>query len=126
MHPLYPGTVLLVLGALGAHLGSVAHPRWVLFCLLGLLVAFVLSLGTNLSLGPLRPFEILGAYVPGFAQMRNAFRFGVFTQIFLLSLSGYALHALWSWRGRIGAEIGLLTRAPVFLSHSTGTDTRPE
>jgi hypothetical protein len=100
---LYPGTGLLMLATLGlVEAWRARKRRWATYCVLGACLAFLLSLGFNLELGAWRPYELLRSGYPGFEQLRSPFRFGVFVQIFALSLAGFGLSALWRWRGRIG------------------------
>lgn len=97
---LYPGTILLLLAAIGL-VTALRHPatrRWAIFSALGLLLAFTLSLGLNLSLGDWQPYRLLKDHYPGFAQLRSPFRLALFVQIFLLSLAGFGLNVLWNHR----------------------------
>jgi hypothetical protein len=107
---LYPGTALLVLAVVGAAAGWRGRPRrrWVLFAGLGVILAFGLSLGLNLSIGEGRPYQLLREYYPGFSQLRSPFRLALFVQIFLVSLAGLGLDAIWR-RGKGGRWLAVGT-----------------
>ncbi|MFZ0544303.1 MAG: hypothetical protein WAM60_02625 [Candidatus Promineifilaceae bacterium] len=109
---LYPGTMLLMLGILGMIVGWRDRPkrRWVFFAAFGAVLAFMLSLGLNLSAGGWQPYRLLKDYYPGFAQLRSPFRLAVLVQIFLVSLAGIGLNVVWR-RGRGGRllAVGLVT-----------------
>ncbi len=105
-HALYPGTVLLVLAIAGTVVAArraAADPtatdrnRRATFLLVGLMVAHLLSLGLNLSLGGWQPYQLLRRFVPGFESLRSPFRADVLTQLFALGLASYALDAAWRW-----------------------------
>jgi hypothetical protein len=105
-HALYPGTVLVVLAVAGAVVAArraAADPtatdrnRRATFLLVGLMVAHLLSLGLNLSLGGWQPYQLVRRVVPGFESLRSPFRADVLTQLFALALASYALDAAWGW-----------------------------
>jgi hypothetical protein len=100
---LYPGSVLLLLGLVGLAAGwrNGLARRWALFALLGAALAFMLSLGFNLSIGDWQPYRLFKTLYPGFAQLRSPFRLAVIVQIFLVILAGIGLNALWQ-RKKIG------------------------
>ncbi len=62
-------------------------------------MAIVLSLGTNLKLGSWEPWWTLAELVPGFAQVRNVFRFGFFVQIGVVLLAAQGIDWLSRWAG---------------------------
>lgn len=68
--------------------------QWVLFMVLTAATAFAFSQGPRLSLGAItgdwKPWLFLSEYVPGFNQVRSAYRFAWFVQmaIILLSIEG--------------------------------------
>jgi hypothetical protein len=61
----------------------------------------MLSLGFNLSIGDWQPYRLFKTLYPGFAQLRSPFRLAVILQIFLVTLAGIGLNALWQ-RKQIG------------------------
>lgn len=92
---LYSGTGVLILGITGAIIGIWrGNRRWVQYALLSIGVAFLLSLGFNWTIGEVQPYQWVREYVPGYRQLRSPFRLALFIQIFLLSLSAFALDAL--------------------------------
>ena len=105
-HALYPGTVLAVLAIAGTVVAArraAADPtatdrnRRATFLLVGLMVAHLLSLGLNLSLGGWQPYQVVRRIVPGFESLRSPFRADVLTQLFAVGLASYALDAAWRW-----------------------------
>lgn len=81
---LSPGTLKWLLAAVGTA-GGLFVPglrRWIAFCLTAGFAAFILSQGTRFQLGNSTPYQLLIDYVPGVAQVRNVFRFALFTQLF--------------------------------------------
>ena len=92
--PLCPGCMLSGLALIGLVIGMWKRDRrhWTLACAVLLLIAFALSLGLNLSIFGVQPFEWLRRFVPGMAQVRSVFRFAVFTQLMtvLLAIEGIA------------------------------------
>jgi hypothetical protein len=95
---LYPGTGLIVLALLGGFDAWRRRRRWAVFCIIGVALAILISLGLNLYIGEWQPYQILRAIYPGFQQLRSPFRMGVFVQIFLIGLAGFGLSRLWRWR----------------------------
>ncbi len=92
---LYPGTILLVLAAIGiAAARKEKNSRWFGYCLAGCCLAVLLSLGLNVKLCGWQPYELLRMYYPGFQKLRSPFRFTVFAQIFLVLFAGWALSEL--------------------------------
>ena len=112
---LYPGTVLVALGIAGLIVagravgdGEGSGPRRRLtFLVVGLVLAWLVSLGLNFRLLGLRPYEVLRRWVPGFDSLRSPFRAGVVAQVFAVALASFALDAAWR---RLRPEAG---RAPV-------------
>ncbi|MGF1504535.1 MAG: hypothetical protein ACFB51_05280 [Anaerolineae bacterium] len=102
--PLYPGTVLLQLAAVGA----ICHAdrRMAGFLVVGAVLALLLSLGLNLRLGVWRPYALLIDIMPGFDRLRSPFRFAAFVQLFLLMLATLGLDVL--WQQRFGPALCLL------------------
>jgi hypothetical protein len=95
--PLSPGWLRVVAVVLGTPL-LLLRRRSRRFTLLLLAVAawaFLLSFGQHLQLGSWHPWAALQQYVPGFAQVRSAYRFAYFTQMALLLLVPLSLgHAV--------------------------------
>lgn len=100
--------------------------RWTLF-LLGLAAAsFLLSLGPHLQVGGWSPWGTVARFVPGMAQVRSVFRFGLFTQIAVVLLAAQALQGVaWTVRrfapstrtglARWSARIAILLIGAVFV-----------
>ncbi|MEZ6133756.1 MAG: hypothetical protein R3C53_02485 [Pirellulaceae bacterium] len=91
-----PGLAKLMLASLGLCMGMFAnrHRQWTVFIgALGIL-AFVLSLGTHCQLYGIEPWQLLVDYVPGFAQVRSAFRFGYFVQMVVIVLAASGIEGL--------------------------------
>jgi hypothetical protein len=86
------GWTRIVLAAVGIGYGLAfgRRRRWVLFLLLTAALAFALSQGTLLQIGEWKPWLTLSQHVPGFAQVRSAFRFVWFVQmaVVLLAIEG--------------------------------------
>jgi hypothetical protein len=103
---LYPGTVLVSLGiagvivagrAVGDGEGSGPRRRRLTFLVVGLVLAWLVSLGLNFRLLGFRPYEVLRRWVPGFDSLRSPFRAGVVAQVFAVALAAFALDAAWRW-----------------------------
>lgn len=106
---LFPGFLLLGLGAAGAWLGWRQGERrlWIV-CLLACVVAGgLLALGLNLRIGDWRPFAGLREVVPGLRTLRSPFRAVAISQALLAALAGLALARLASWRGSTGRILAL-------------------
>ena len=114
---LYPGTGLLLLAILGAAAGwPTRWRRWVLFCLLGVLVAVALSLGYNLQLGSWFPYDLIRHTLPGFQQLRSPFRLALPGQLCLLGLMPLGWDWLWRhshWLAGGILVLGLLELLPL-------------
>jgi hypothetical protein len=65
------------------------------FAVLGV-AAFLLSLGPHLQLAGWSPWRMVVDFVPGFAQVRNVFRFGFFFQLCVVLLTAIAVDHVWS------------------------------
>ena len=124
-HPMYPGTGLLVLGFAGIWLGREKSPRWVLFCALGVVLAMILSMAGNIEWGGWNLLNALKGFYPGFKQLRNAFRFGVFVQIFLVCLAGFTLERVYRSRNNRGALLILLVFLVSIVEVLPVTQLRP-
>ncbi|XZE19067.1 hypothetical protein SH449x_004377 [Pirellulaceae bacterium SH449] len=69
--------------------------RFAIFFLLVLgAVSFLFSLGNHLSLGNWSPWGGLVGYVPGFSQVRSAYRFAYFVQMAIVLLSAIGIDTL--------------------------------
>lgn len=89
---LFPGLILLALGALAFARGETSRWRW--YGLGVWLAGGLLALGLNLSILGWHPFATLRALVPGFAEVRSAFRSALFAQVALVMLAGLGLGSL--------------------------------
>jgi hypothetical protein len=105
---LFPGTVLLALAAAGLIAGrrGGAVRSWLLFALIGVAFAFILSFGLNLSIGEWQPYLLFKNYYPGFGQLRSPFRMALFVQVFLVTLAGVGLNSIWR-RGLVGRIVAV-------------------
>ena len=106
---LFPGFLLLGLGAAGAWLGWRQGERriWIA-CLLACAVGGgLLALGLNLRIGDWRPFATLREVVPGLRTLRSPFRAVAVSQAVLAALAALALARLASWRGNTGRALAL-------------------
>ncbi|HSK76472.1 MAG TPA: hypothetical protein VLQ45_08425 [Thermoanaerobaculia bacterium] len=106
---LFPGFLLLGLGAAGAWLGWRQGERriWIA-CLLACAVGGGLfALGLNLRIGDWQPFASLREVVPGLRTLRSPFRAVAISQAALAALAALALARLASWRGKAGRILAL-------------------
>jgi hypothetical protein len=106
---LFPGFLLLGLGAAGVWLGWRQGERrlWIVCLLVCVVVGGLLALGLNLRIGDWRPFASLREVVPGLRTLRSPFRAVAISQAVLAALAALALARLASWRGRIGTSLAL-------------------
>lgn len=115
---LSPGYCKLVLALFGAAVGLIrpGRRRWTAFCLTVLVASILLSLGPKLSFGEFSPYrDVLMSWYPGFAQVRNVFRFAVFAQLITAFLAVDALQVLRLERFRDSAS------RPVLLQWGAGS-----
>ena len=118
---LYPGTVFIVLAALGAWWSLRRRPtpsadgaepgvdrRWVWYLVAGACFAGLMSLGLDLHLGGWEPYQLVRDLVPGFSRLRSPFRFAVVVQLFVLLLAALGV-------GRLVRRPGFGRPAAVFL-----------
>lgn len=114
---LYPGTGLFLLAVLGAAAGwRTRWRRWVLFCLLGAMLAVALSLGYNLQPGSWSPYDLIRELLPGFQQLRSPFRLALMGQLCLLGLIPLGWDWLWRysrWLAGVVLVLGLLELLPL-------------
>jgi hypothetical protein len=61
------------------------------------LLAFALSLGSNLVFFGWQPWRTIADLVPGAGQVRSVFRFAFFFQMTVVLLAGSGASLLWSW-----------------------------
>jgi hypothetical protein len=120
--PLHPGTVMgvLAVGGLAWGLSRRRHRRVAAFGLTLAGAAIALSLGPQLRVGPVVPYELLAGHYPGFEHIRNAHRFALFAQLAIAVLAALGLEAVAvalgrrsSSRGR-GIAVAVLGAAAVF------------
>jgi hypothetical protein len=106
---LFPGFLLLGLGAAGAWLGWRQGERrlWIACLLVCAVGGGLLALGLNLRIGDWRPFATLREVVPGLRTLRSPFRAVAISQAVLAALAALALARLASWRGRAGRILAL-------------------
>lgn len=106
---LFPGFLLLGLGAAGAWLGWRQGERriWIVCLLVCVAVGGLLALGLNLRIGDWRPFASLREVVPGLRTLRSPFRAVAISQAVLAVLAALALARLASWRGKTGRILAL-------------------
>ena len=106
---LFPGFLLLGLGAAGAWLGWRQGERrlWIVCLLVCAAVGVLLALGLNLRIGDWQPFASLREAVPGFRTLRSPFRAVAISQAVLAALAALALARLASWRGNTGRILAL-------------------
>lgn len=86
---------LLAAGGLAWGLSRRRWRRWTLFVTLTAALSFALSLGPNFKIGSWEPWWLLVDHVPGFAQVRNVFRFAFFVQMAVALLAAQCLQGLW-------------------------------
>ncbi|MFP6765732.1 MAG: hypothetical protein VB858_19030 [Planctomycetaceae bacterium] len=93
---LSPGTMKIVLAVLGTGFGLRRRRwrRWTGFLVMTALLACLLSQGTQLEIAGWKPWNSLVETVPGFSQVRSAFRFGWFVQMAVVLLAAQGLHWL--------------------------------
>jgi hypothetical protein len=106
---LFPGFLLLGLGAAGAWLGWRQGERrlWIVCLLACAAGGGLLALGLNLRLGDWRPFASLREVIPGLRTLRSPFRAVAISQAVLAALAALALARLAAWRGRTGKILAL-------------------
>lgn len=94
-----PGVFKLALALAGIAAGVRfrSSRRWTCFIILTGLLSFAFSLGTHLSLLSWEPWQFLCDFVPGFSQVRSAFRFAYFFQIATVLLAAQGVDAILGW-----------------------------
>lgn len=96
--------LMLALAGLAYGFANTRLRRWTGFSLTLLVLSVGLSFGPKLNWGAWQPYDWLVAAVPGFAQLRNVFRFAVPAQLGLVFLAANGLAA-------IGCAVNRLSRA---------------
>jgi hypothetical protein len=106
---LFPGFLLLGLGAAGAWLGWRQGGRrlWIVCLLVCVAGGGLLALGLNLRIGDWRPFASLREVMPGLRTLRSPFRAAAISQAVLAALAALTLARLASWRGSAGRILAL-------------------
>jgi hypothetical protein len=120
--PAFPGAIKLSLAALGIAIGlRIGRLRsWTLFCISLAATAFVLSMGTKLSLGGWSAYGTLTA-LPGFAQVRSPFRFVVFVQLMIAFLAAQGLLVIVLCGRRSDRKATLLKATLILILGGTAT-----
>lgn len=105
--PLSPGTLKYAAALCGCIYGlrMKRYRRWTWFVLALMTAAAVLAMGPRLSWHGYGPYHCLAAWCPGFAHLRNLFRFAYFVQLAVVLLAAMGLHGIGTAlrrRGRLG------------------------
>jgi hypothetical protein len=128
---LSPGLLKMGLAGFGVAFGLIRRRwrRWTAFIAFAALIAFLLSLGSNLQIGSWTPWWTLAHVWRGLSQVRNVFRFAFFVQMAVVLLAAQALHGLFllsrrfspgRWqRWLVGSVLSLLGLAAL-------VETRPQ
>jgi hypothetical protein len=74
--------------------------EWTFFLVTAGLLSFVLSLGSNVDIAGWQPWHWLASYVPGFAQVRSAFRFVYFVHLVVVLAAAQGVDGAWDWVSR--------------------------
>ena len=105
---LSPGWLKVAWAAVGIGAGFAVRRwrRWTGLIVWVGAVAFALSCGARLDLFGWQPWWTVTEWVPGFAQVRNAFRFAYFVQVcvVLLAAQGVAAAMAWTLQTRVSAR----------------------
>lgn len=108
------GLLTTIVGVIGlvAGLFQSKYRRMALMLWAIILASFLFSLGNHLSIGDWTAWEILVKYVPGFAQVRSAYRFIYFLQIAIVLSASITIYWLakgeTTWRRCIAILIAIL------------------
>jgi hypothetical protein len=111
---LFPGLIVaaLALLAIGTLRSRQEHTRWVAFVAACTVLAGLLALGLNLNIAGWRPWTTLRELVPGYEEVRSAYRFAALFQAFLVVLATIGLAQLRTlargWKAGIVAALALL------------------
>lgn len=117
MNPGWFKSVLAVIGIGVGLLAAIRFPQrneladkrlwiWTRLMIVAVVASVAFSLGPHLQIGNWQPWWWVADWVPGFAQVRNVFRFGYFFQIFAVLLAAQGTQALLSTGGRfLGRKI---------------------
>jgi len=102
---LYPGVAAAGLACVGVALGWRSQQRgWILFLLMAIQAAFLLSLGRIEPLANFSPMSLLQQTVPGFDKLRSPYRVGMFVSLLMTPLAAIGADRACSirpalWRG---------------------------
>jgi len=93
---LSPGSTKYCLAALGLAVGLWHRRRrsFTAMCAIMLVLSVDLSFGPKLEFYHWHPYEWLHDYVPGYAQVRNIFRYAAIAQLLVVILAAIGLHGL--------------------------------
>ncbi len=93
---LSPGTLKLVFAGVGIWCGLAQKKqrRITVFSLAVIVAAVLLAMGPTLELGGWSIYHWL-SYYPGYAQLRNIYRFAIFAQLMTIVLAAVGLDTLW-------------------------------
>lgn len=92
---LYPGLALVAAAIAGTVTGlRSSDRRWVLFLLIAIQFAALLSFGRISVLGDASPMVLLQEFVPGFDKLRSPYRVGVFVSLLLLPLAAIGVDSI--------------------------------
>lgn len=110
-----PGVAVCVLAVVGLLTGVRRGQRPLVILLTIISVtSFSLSLGDNLNFWGWKPWWFLVDYLPGFAQVRNVFRFGYFFQAAVVLLAALGVDGAWKFFSRcFTEERPSVSRSPV-------------
>lgn len=93
---LSPGNLKWLLAVAGVVTGVFdrRRRRWIAFCLVAGVVAFVCSQGIKFQVAGRVPYQWLIDFVPGMAHVRNVFRFGLLLQVCVVFAAVVGLESL--------------------------------
>jgi hypothetical protein len=106
--PLSPGTLKYVAALCGCIYGLrlARYRRWTRFLLAVLVTSVVLAMGPRLNWNGYGPYQVLAAWYPGFAHVRNMFRFAYFVQLAIVLLAALGVHGIAVAACRLSSRYG--------------------